>query len=73
MLFFQIKNLKMNTNDTVAVTSRSFSANKHLVEELKSRYKNVTLNDTGKTLSGTNLLDFLRHKNKVIVGLENLM
>ena len=71
MLFFQIKNLKMNTNDTVAVTSRSFSANKHLVKELKSRYKNVTLNDTGKTLSGTDLLDFLRHKNKVIVGLEN--
>lgn len=61
----------MNTLDKVAITSRSFSANKYLVEELRARYANITLNNSGKTLGGSELLEFLDGQNKVIVGLEN--
>ena len=61
----------MNTLDKVAITSRSFSANKYLVEELRTRYANITLNNSGKTLVGSELLEFLDGQNKVIVGLEN--
>ena len=61
----------MNTLDKVAITSRSFSANKYLVEELRARYANITLNNSGKTLVGSELLEFLDGQNKVIVGLEN--
>ena len=61
----------MNTLDKVAITSRSFSANKYLVEELRARYANITLNNSGKTLMGSELLEFLDGQNKVIVGLEN--
>ena len=61
----------MNTLDKVAITSRSFSANKYLVEELRARYANITLNNSGKTLVGSELLEFLNGQNKVIVGLEN--
>ena len=61
----------MNTLDKVAITSRSFSANKYLVDELRTRYMNVTLNNSGKTLVGNELLEFLDGQNKVIVGLEN--
>ena len=61
----------MNTLDKVAITSRSFSANKYLVEELRARYAKITLNNSGKTLMGSELLEFLDGQNKVIVGLEN--
>ena len=61
----------MNTLDKIAITSRSFSANKYLVEELRARYANITLNNSGKTLVGSELLEFLDGQNKVIVGLEN--
>lgn len=61
----------MNTLDKIAITSRSFSANKYLVDELRSRYTNITLNNSGKTLVGADLLEFLDGQNKVIVGLEN--
>ena len=61
----------MNTLDKVAITSRSFSANNYLVEELRARYANITLNNSGKTLVGSELLEFLNGQNKVIVGLEN--
>ena len=62
----------MNKKDVVAVTSRSFSKNKTLVDELRKRYKKVILNTAGKTLTGDFLIDFLRDANKVIVGLEKL-
>ena len=61
----------MNTIDKVAVTSRSFSSNRILIEELKKRYKNISLNTSGKTLFGDELLEFLSGQEKVIVGLEN--
>ena len=49
----------MNTEDKVAITSRSFSANTQLIDELKTRYKDITLNTSGKTLVGDDLLNFL--------------
>ena len=60
----------MNTEDKVAITSRSFSANTQLIDELKTRYKNISLNTSGRTLAGDDLLNFLENQNKVIVGLE---
>ena len=60
----------MNTLDKVAITSRSFSANEELLKELKKRYQNITLNNTGNTLMGDELINFLAGHTKVIVGLE---
>ena len=59
----------MNRKDLVAVTSRSFSKNKTLTNELRRRYERVTLNNDGKTLTGESLINFLKHADKVIVGL----
>ena len=60
----------MNTEDKVAITSRSFSANSYLIDELRNRYQNITLNNSGKTLAGDDLSKFLDGQTKVIVGLE---
>ena len=49
----------MNKKDEVAVTSRSFSKNKTLVDELRNRYEKVTLNTEGKSLSGQSLICLL--------------
>lgn len=60
----------MNNKDVVAVTSRSFSKNKTLVEELRNRYEKVILNTGGIALADESLINFLKDANKVIVGLE---
>jgi D-3-phosphoglycerate dehydrogenase len=60
----------MNTNDKVAVCSRSFSNNAVLRGELLERYQHVTFNDTGKILHGDVLLNFLRGHDKIITSLE---
>lgn len=62
----------MNVTDKVAVCSRSFSNNPVLRGELLARYKNVTFNDGGASLSGESLIDFLRGHDKAITALENL-
>lgn len=56
----------------VAVTSRSFSNHPILRSELLQRYSNVTFNDSGKTLAGQELIDFLRGHEKAITALEKL-
>jgi len=56
----------------VAVTSRSFSKNPVLREELLARYSNVTFNDAGASLSGAGLLQFLEGHEKAIVALERI-
>tara|TARA_A100001011_G_C14296915_1_gene838863 strand:- start:1808 stop:2779 length:972 start_codon:yes stop_codon:yes gene_type:complete len=61
----------MNKLDKVAVTSRSFSSNKQLIKNLSSKYANITLNNSGKTLTGDDLFQFVSDKDKVIVGLED--
>jgi len=60
----------MNNKDTVAVCSRSFSNNKILREELKSKYKNVKFNDQGLVFDKESLINFLQGSTKAIVGLE---
>ena len=62
----------MNTSDTIAVASRSFSRNENLVAHLKKKYSSVILNDTGKTLAGDQLAEFLMPASKAIIGIEDL-
>ena len=63
-------NLNVNTEDKVAVCSRSFSRNPILRAELLSRYANVTFNDAGDSLAGDNLVAFLLGHDKAITALE---
>ena len=62
----------VNSKSKVAVTSRSFSRNKILREELLKHYKNVTFNDGGEKLQGDTLVDFLKGHNKAITALEKI-
>ena len=62
----------VNTNISVAVTSRSFSKNIVLREELFSKYKNVTFNDLGLKLEGSSLVEFLSGHEKAITALEKI-
>lgn len=57
---------------SVAVTSRSFSKNPVLREELLGRYPSVTFNDAGASLAGDSLLQFLEGHDKAIVALERI-
>jgi phosphoglycerate dehydrogenase-like enzyme len=54
----------------VAVTSRSFSKNNVLREELLQKYKNVKFNSDGLKLQGDTLVDFLKGHQKAITALE---
>ena len=60
----------MNTKDTVAVASRSFSQNTFLVSKLKNLYSSIILNESGKTLEGEDLINFLKPASKAIIGIE---
>jgi D-3-phosphoglycerate dehydrogenase len=60
----------LNTKDTVAVASRSFSKNTFLVSQLKNLYCSIILNETGKTLEGHELINFLKPASKAIIGIE---
>lgn len=62
----------MNNTASVAVLSRSFSAHEQLVAELNRRYADVTLNTTGRTLNGDDLVAFLQGKSHAIVALEKI-
>lgn len=60
------------SNFRVAVASRSFSKNPTLRAELLERYPNVTFNETGKVLSGEELIAFLSDHDLAITGLETI-
>jgi phosphoglycerate dehydrogenase-like enzyme len=60
----------MNTDQKVAVCSRSFSRNQVLRGELLARYQNVTFNEEGLKFSGDSLVEFLSGHDKAIIGLE---
>ena len=60
----------MNTQDSIAVASRSFSKNNFLIASLKERYASIILNKSGKTLQGDELVNFLMPANKAIIGIE---
>ena len=62
----------MNLLDTVAVTSRSFSKNEGLVNELKAKYSKVIFNNSGTTLQGQELINFLSSADKAIIGIEEI-
>ncbi len=62
----------MNSDDRIAVCSRSFSKNPVLREELLSRYLNVTFNDGGEQLEGPALVRFLEGHDKAITALETV-
>jgi phosphoglycerate dehydrogenase-like enzyme len=62
----------MNLLDTVAVTSRSFSKNEGLVNALKAKYSKVIFNDSGATLQGHELINFLSSADKAIIGIEQI-
>ena len=62
----------MNLLDTVAVASRSFSKNQDLVNALKSQYSKVIFNETGTTLQGQELVNFLNAADKAIIGIEQI-
>src|ERR1700674_3921923 len=60
----------INTQDRVAVCSRSFSSNPALRAELLARYRQVTFNDAGLQLVGDTLVEFLQGHDKAIPALE---
>ena len=62
----------MNTKDSIAVASRSFSKNDFLLARLKERYSLITLNNSGKTLTGEELVKFLMPARKAIIGIEEI-
>jgi len=62
----------MNKHEVIAVTSRSFCKNTALVSELKMRYSQVILNETGKTLVDHDLINFLSKADKAIIGIEDM-
>lgn len=62
----------MKSQPRIAVTSRSFSKHPVLRSELSSRYSNVTFNEEGKSLSGEELIAFLKGHEKAIIALETI-
>ena len=62
----------MNTTQSVAVCSRSFSTNEELRCALLARYQHVTFNDKGLQLDGDALVDFLKGHDKAITALEKI-
>ncbi|MEO5334918.1 MAG: phosphoglycerate dehydrogenase [Magnetococcus sp. YQC-5] len=56
----------------VAVASRSFSRHPVLRQEILARYRHVTFNDTGRSLSGEELIEFLRGHDKAVIALETI-
>lgn len=61
-----------DTTTAVAVCSRSFSQHPVLREELLARYRNVTFNDEGRSLHGSELVEFLRGHTKAVIALERI-
>lgn len=56
----------------VAVASRSFSDTAQLRKKLEKNFKRVVYNDSGKTLTGQDLIDFATGAEALIVGLEKI-
>ena len=54
----------------IGVASRSFSKHAKLRSEILARFKNVKFNDTGESLSGDRLIDFLDGCDGAITALE---
>lgn len=64
--------MNLRNEVAVAVCSRSFSRNPILREELLKQFSNSRFNDSDKTFSGHELVDFLAGAERAIIGLEKL-
>lgn len=62
----------MSIHSRVAVTSRSFSRHPVLRAALGAAYRDVSFNDAGASLAGSDLVEFLRGHDKAIIALERL-
>ncbi|BBH54064.1 phosphoglycerate dehydrogenase [Fluviispira sanaruensis] len=62
----------MNVINKIAVASRSFSRNELLRVEILKKYKDIKFNDEGKSLCGTDLINFLNGHDKAIIALERI-
>lgn len=58
------------SSDLIAVASRSFSQDSFLRSELQKKYSNIRFNDSGKSLTGSELINFLSGAQKAIIALE---
>ena len=56
----------------IAICSRSVSRNKSAVRILKTKFKNIKLNNTNKILKDKELVNFLKGAKVTIVGLEKI-
>ena len=56
----------------VSVTSRSFSRNNFLKNELLKIYPKTKFNDKGLLLNGDELINFIEDSSKAIIALENI-
>lgn len=62
----------MKNSGRIAVCSRSFSAHPVLRQELAETFSEVTFNDSGRSLKGSELIQFLQDHDKAIVALEKI-
>lgn len=62
--------IKLDRNALIAVTSRSFSRNQDLVNELGQWFPHYRLNDAGVPLEGEDMISFLQGAQGVIAGTE---
>ena len=60
------------TQPLVAVASRSFSADPFLKKEITQKYAHVKFNESGASLSGQELVQFLKDADKAIIALEKV-
>ena len=60
------------TQPLVAVASRSFSADPFLKKEITQKYAHVKFNESGTSLSGQELVQFLKDADKAIIALEKV-
>ena len=58
----------------IAVTSKSFSKNEHLINVLQEKYPQaeIKLQNGERGLNKSELIDFLKDCNGAIIGLENI-
>lgn len=56
----------------IAVTSKSFSKNSILIDELKKEFIDITLNHSDKKLNDDELIEFLKDCDGAIVALEEI-
>ena len=62
--------ITLDRNALIAVTSRSFSRNQDLVNELRHWFPHYRLSDAGVPLEGEELISFLQGAHGVIAGTE---